>query len=152
MKIHFVDSNVFYYHLLQDKEHGESATNILNTIKEGEESAISVIIISEFVSLFEFRILQTQKRGDLSQGEKDFVIGRFKEAISSFYDLISSLASLRKLDCNWDDVIRAYTYRTKYRLDLNDALNVAIMERNGIDHLYSFDKAFDNVPWIKREH
>jgi len=152
MNVHFIDSNIFYYHLLQDKEHGGSATDILDRIKDGEESAISVIIVSELVSLLEFRILQNQKRRDLSESEKNFVTSIFEEAISSFYDLISSLACLRKLDCNWDDVIRAYTYRTKYGLDFNDALNVAIMERNGIDHLYSFDKAFDNVPWIKREH
>lgn len=152
MNIHFVDSNIFYYHLLQDKEHGASATDILNRIKEGEESATSVIIVSELVSLFEFRILQTQKRRELSQSERNFVKSRFEEAISSFYDLISSLAFLTKLDCNWDDAIKAYRYRTKYRLDFNDALNVAVMERNGIGHLYSFDKAFDKVPWIKREH
>ncbi|MEM3005363.1 MAG: PIN domain-containing protein [Candidatus Bathyarchaeia archaeon] len=47
--------------------------------------------------------------------------------------------------------MRAFTYRLRYGLGFNDATNVAIMERKNISKLYSFDKVFDNVPWLKRD-
>lgn len=151
MSIHFVDSNVFYYHLLQDRTYGPRATGILNRIWEGENAATSVIVISELVSLFEFRILQARKRKDLSQTEKEYIVERFKEAIHALYRLITTLTYLRKLDCTPRDAFDAFTYRSKYGLNFNDALNVAIMKRNNISEIYSFDKAFDKIPWLKRK-
>ncbi|MBS7652401.1 MAG: PIN domain-containing protein [Candidatus Bathyarchaeia archaeon] len=56
-----------------------------------------------------------------------------------------------KINCVWEDSIRAFTYRLRYGLGFNDATNVAIMERKNISKLYSFDKVFDNVPWLKRD-
>ena len=151
MEIHFVDSNVFYYHLHQDKTYGPRATGIMRRIRDGEEAATSVIVVSELVSLFEFRIVQSRKREDLSQTEKDYIAKRFEEAISDFYNLITALAYLSKLDCTWDTALKAFAYRSSYRLDFNDAINLAVMERNNIRNIYSFDKAFDNVPWLKRK-
>jgi len=151
LEIHFVDSNVFYYHLLQDKVHGPRATGIIRRIKDGEEAATSVIVISELTSLFEFRIMQTQKREDLSQAEKKYITERFEKSISICHDLITKLVHLEKLDCTWDDAFKAFTHRSKYRLGFNDATNLAVMERNKISNIYSFDKAFDNIPWLKRK-
>jgi len=33
----------------------------------------------------------------------------------------------------------------------NYVTNVAVMERNNVSGIYSFDKAFDNIPWLKRK-
>ena len=151
MKIHFVDSNIFYYHLLQDKVHGPRATGIIGRIRDGEAAATSVIVISELISLFEFRIMQTHKRVDLSLGEKKYITERFERSTSDCHDLITSLVHLEKLDCTSDDALNAFTYRSKYRLGFNDAINLAVMERNNILDIYSFDKAFDNIPWLKRK-
>ena len=151
MRVHFVDSNIFYYHLLQDKIHGPRATGILRRVKEGKIAATSVIVISELVSLFEFRMVQAHKRKDLSQAEKNFIVKHFERAISGFYELTTTLMYLKKLSCTSRDVSEAFDYRSEYNLNFNDAINIAIMKRNDISNIYSFDKAFDEVPWLSRK-
>ena len=151
MGTHFVDSNIFYYHLLQDKIHGPAATEIIRRIRDGEAAATSVIVLSELISLFEFRIIQTRRREDLSQKEKENITERFKKSISDFHDLITILVHLEKLDCTWDDALKAFTYISEYKLGFNDATNLAVMERNNISNIYSFDKTFDNVSWLRRK-
>jgi len=148
----FVDSNIFYYHLLQDKVYGSSATSIICRIRDGEATATSVIVLSELISLFEFRILQTHRREDLLQTEKEYITERFEKAISNLHDLFTTLAYLEKLDCTWSDALKAFTYCSEYKLGFNDAINLAVMERNNISEICSFDKAFDNVPWLKRKN
>ncbi len=152
MEIHFVDSNIFYYHLLQDKVHGLRATSIIRRIRDGEEAATSVIVLSELTSLFEFRIMQTRRREDLTQAEKEYIIERFDKSVSTLHDLITTLVHLEKLDCAWDDALKAFTYRSEYKLGFNDATNLAVMERKNISNIYSFDKAFDNVAWLRRKY
>ena len=151
MEIHFVDSNIFYYHLLQDRVHGPRATGIIRRIRDGEAAATSVVVISELICLFEFRIMQTQRREDLSQAEKEYVTERFEKSVFGCRDLVIALVHLEKLDCKWDDVLKAFIYRSKYGLGFNDAVNVAVMERKNISGVYSFDKALDSVPWLKRK-
>jgi predicted nucleic acid-binding protein len=36
-------------------------------------------------------------------------------------------------------------------MDLNDAVNLAIMERNGIEDIYTFDKSFARSSWTRRK-
>jgi len=151
LEIHFVDSNIFYYHLLQDKVHGSRATSIIRRIRNGEPAATSVTVLSELINLFEFRIIQVRKREDLPQAEKEYTIERFEKAVSNFHDLITTLAHLEKLDCMWSDVLKAFIYRSEYKLGFNDATNLIVMERNNISNIYSFDKAFDNISWLKRK-
>jgi len=151
MEIHFVDSNIFYYHLLQDKVHGPRATGIIRRIRNGEAAATSVVVLSELTCLFEFRVLQTLKRKDLSQAEKQSICERFEESVSGFRDLVTTLVHLEKLGCAWDDALKAFTYRSQYKLGFNDAANLAVMDRNGISNIYTFDKSFYNVPWLRRK-
>jgi len=151
MEIHFVDSNIFYYHLLQDKAYGLRATGIIRRIRNGEAAATSVIVLSELTSLFEFRILQTLKRKDLPQTEKETICQRFEKSASSLRDLVTTLVHLKKLGCAWDDALKAFTYKIEYKLGFNDAVNLAVIERNGISNMYTFDKSFDNVPWLGRK-
>lgn len=146
-----MDSNIFYYHLLQDKVYGPRATGIIQRIKNGESATTSVIVLSELISLFEFRIIQTRRRKDLSQKEKEYTLKRFEKSVSHFHDLIRALVHLEKLDCTWDDALKAFIYRSEYKLGFNDATNLAVMERNNISNIYSFDKAFENVPWLRRK-
>ena len=150
MKPHFVDSNIFYYHLVHDRDHGPKATGILRRIRDGEESVTSTVVVSEVAGLFEFRILQTRRRQDLSQSERDGLVKRFEESLSYLYDLLKGLAHLEKLGCTWDETTKAFSYREEYGMDFNDGVNLAIMERNGIEDIYTFDKSFDRVPWVTR--
>ena len=151
MSTHFVDSNIFYYHFLQDKVQGPRATEIIRRIRNGEAAATSVIVVSELTSLFEFRIMQTERRKDLSQVEKQYITERFKKAITDFQDMITALIHLEKLDCTWNDAQKVFRYRSEYKLDFNDAANLAAIERENISSIYSFDKSFDVVSWLKRE-
>ncbi|WP_245710209.1 type II toxin-antitoxin system VapC family toxin [Halopenitus malekzadehii] len=41
-------------------------------------------------------------------------------------------------------------FRRYESLSLTDAVIVATMEREGIDHLYSFDDGFDGIPELTR--
>ncbi len=150
METRFVDANVFYYHLLQDRDHGPRASGILRRIRGGEATATSVVVVSELASLFEFRILQARRSQTMSPPQKDRIAARFEECMSLLYGLIASLAHLEKLDCTWEDAAKAFTYRSQYRLGFNDASSLAIMERHGISTIYSFDKSFDRVPWLTR--
>ena len=150
MKVHFVDSNVFYYHLLQDRDHGSKATSIVRRIRDGEESVTSIIVVCRLASLFEYRIFQARRSGDLPQAKKDCIVECFEKSISLLYDLLKALAHLEKLDCSWDETAKAFAYRSEYGMDFNDAVNLAIMEKNDISNIYSFDKSFDGVPWLER--
>ncbi len=96
--------------------------------------------------------MQTRRREDLSQAEKEHIAERFRKSVSNFHGLITTLVHLEKLDCTWDAALKAFTYRSEYKLGFNDAINLAVMERNNISNIYSFDKAFDNVPWLKRKN
>ena len=150
MEAHFVDSNIFYYHLLQDRDHGPQSTGIIRRIRDGEEAAISTVIVSELASIFEIRILQARRNRDLTQARRGYVIKRFEGAVPALHDLVTSLAHLRKLGCGWDQAARAFELRSTYRLDYNDALKAAIMEKNDISDVYSFDASFDRIPWVHR--
>jgi len=151
LTVHLVDSNVFYYHLLQDKQHGSRAASIIRRIRDGEEASTSVIVLSELTSLFEFRIAQARRSQELPQAKRTYVIQCFEKSISLLHDLLISLAHLKKLGCGWDETAKAFTFRPMYEMDFNDALNLAIMERHGISNIYSFDRCFDRVPWVTRD-
>ena len=150
MEVHLVDSNIFYYHLLQDRDHGPRSTGIIRRIRDGEEAAISTVIVSELASLFEFRILQARRDRDLTEARRRYVIERFGRAVTALHDLVTGLAHLRKLGCGWDQANRAFELRSAHRLDCNDALNAAILEKNDISSIYSFDSSFDRIPWVQR--
>ena len=150
METCFVDSNIFYYHLLQDKVYGASATEVIRRIRDGEEAATSVIVLSELMSLFEYRMIQTARRKDLSEGEKAYITERFKKSMSGLSDLIMTLTHLEKLDCVWEDALKAFKYGAEYGLGFNDAAILAAMERKNISNVYSFDKAFVSVLWVRR--
>jgi len=151
LETYFVDSNVFYYHFLQDKAYGPSATGIIRRIRNGEASATSVVVVSELVSLFEFRIMQADRRKDISQEEKAYITDRFKDAISDFQHLLDNLVHLDKLSCSFEDAQRAFPLMSKHDLEFNDSLNLSIIERENIPGVYSFDKAYGRIPWLTRK-
>jgi predicted nucleic acid-binding protein len=46
--------------------------------------------------------------------------------------------------------LRALDLYAAYSLDFEDALTVAQMERQQLSELYSYDRHFDQIPWITR--
>jgi predicted nucleic acid-binding protein len=149
---HFVDSNVFYYHFLQDEVQGPISTEIIQRIKRGESATTSVIVISELISLFEFRILQSKKRKDISSVEREYIIEQFDKSVINFQKLLDNLVHLEKVSCTFEDARRAFLLMPQYNLGYNDCVNLSIIEREKIKNIYSFDKDFDRVPWLSRKN
>jgi predicted nucleic acid-binding protein len=73
-----------------------------------------------------------------------------RDAIGPAFDALAGLVDeIYAIDL--DVVVRARTLvLNQTRLSARDAIHVAVMQREGIGTLISFDRAFDGVPGIRR--
>ncbi|MDI6884589.1 MAG: type II toxin-antitoxin system VapC family toxin [Hadesarchaea archaeon] len=126
----FVDSNVFIYVLDRHPKFGSTAKGILKRIGGGEEAATSTLVIEEVCAYL--------------------VKGGRTEEIPSFVDAIRAYGFLLKSPYIFEDVVTAREMFVKYKIDWNDLIIVAQMQREGIEEIYSNDADFDHVPGIKR--
>jgi predicted nucleic acid-binding protein len=127
----FVDANVFVYVLVKSpKKDYEISRGILERIENGEEAATSLPIIQEVVDWLEYN-------------------NRRKEC-RSFLVAVNSFLSLEKMNVEWDDYLAALDDMDRYRVDYVDALTLQRMKKNKIAEIYSHDKDFDRVDWVKR--
>ncbi|MEM3880680.1 MAG: type II toxin-antitoxin system VapC family toxin [Candidatus Bathyarchaeia archaeon] len=127
----FVDANVFIYVLVKSpKEDYEIAKKILKRIEGGEEVATSLAVIQEIVGWLEYN-------------------NREKE-VKSFLTAVNSYLTMNKLAITWEDFLAALDNVDKFRVDFVDALTLRVMQKNKINEVYSNDKDFDRVPWVKR--
>jgi|YelNatPaOPRAMG01_1025707.scaffolds.fasta_scaffold102721_2 predicted nucleic acid-binding protein len=127
----FVDTNVFIYELVQSpKNDYEIADRILQRIENGEEAATSLPVIQEVIDWFQYN-----KR---------------RKEIGSFLLVINSYLSLTKLATSWDNFIPSIKYMNSKQLGFIDSLTLQVMKENGISEIYSNDKDFDRVDWVKR--
>ena len=116
----FVDTNVFLYAMTGHSEFGEAAMRILYAIESGEAAVTSTLVLCEIAWVLE------------SMGRQ----GGIKPTLEK----ILSFGSLEVADFDSDDLLVGANYMASYRLDFNDAVNVAIMERLGITEVYSNDE------------
>jgi len=73
-----------------------------------------------------------------------------REAIQPAFDAVLGISD-EVLPVELESVERAKTILLgNRRLSARDALHVAVMERNGITQILSFDTGFDDVPGIQR--
>ncbi len=129
----FVDSNIFIYHMADDPNYGEAATRILKRIEEGEEAATSTLIISQVCGYLRWK--------------------RREDAIPAFLDFLRSLPSLRKVETSFDDLLEAKSTLLKLGLSWrmwDDLVVASQMRKLKISEIYSNDKDFDHIPWVKR--
>ena len=134
----FLDSSVYLHAYLKVKrklteeelEIKKRATSILNRIEAEELVATSVVHLSEILNLVEARLGVEESQNML-------------EAVLSM-DNISILGVSRR------DYEEALGLTARYNVGPNDALAAALCRREGISEIYSFDKHFDNIPWLKR--
>jgi predicted nucleic acid-binding protein len=123
----YVDVNVFIYWLNAHPRFGETATKIIERIDTGEK-AITSAITPWFVHIVFSR-----------SGAKGY----------SFADLLERLNSLENLNFI---PLEARIYPTacslaeKYRLDLEDALHLAVALNHKVRAIYSNDEDFDKGP------
>ena len=126
-----VDSNVPMYLVGADHPHKADARRLLEAaIAAGERLVTDAEALQEILH----RYVAIDRR-DAIQPALDALLGVVDETLSI------TLA----------DVQRAKTIVLgRRRLSARDALHVAIMEREGIERIMSFDTGFDGVPGITR--
>ena len=127
----FVDSSVFIYVLVKSpKDDYEIAKRILQRIEEGEEAITSTAVIQEIVDWLEYN-------------------NRRRE-VETLLTAINSYITMKKAEISWSDMIAAIDEMNKYDLDFVDALTLQTMKRNNIKEIYTNDRDFDRVTWIRR--
>lgn len=127
----FVDANVFIYVLIKSpKKDYETSKAILERIENGEETATNLAVIQEVIDWLEYN-------------------NRKKEA-KIFLTAANSYLTLNKLSATWEEFIAASGQAEEYQVDFVDALTLETMKKQKITEIYSNDKDFDRVPWVKR--
>jgi predicted nucleic acid-binding protein len=127
----FVDANVFVYVLVKSPQKDyEISKRILERIEKGEETATSLAIIQEVVDWLEYNSRKREVRS--------FLIGA------------NSYLSMEKQNATWDDFLLALDDVDGYKIDYVDALTLQRMKKSKISEIYSNDKDFDRVEWVKR--
>ena len=127
----FVDANVFIYILIKSpKKDYEISKGILERIENGEETVTSLAIIQEVIDWLEYN--------------------NRKKEVRSFLTGINSYLSMEKLGIAWDDFLPALKDTDEHQIDFVDALTLQKMKKNKINEIYSNDKDFDRIEWIKR--
>ncbi|MDD3137284.1 MAG: PIN domain-containing protein [Methanoregula sp.] len=72
------------------------------------------------------------------------------DEVRAFLYVITEFRDWTILTYGAETVIRAHEIRDNYSLHFWDALLVATMEENSIRTIYTEDKHFARVPWLKR--
>ena len=127
----FVDANVFIYILIKSpRESFETSRKILQRIEAGEEAITSTAILQEVVDWLEYN--------------------RRRQEIKVFLTAVNSYISLRKTTPSWEDMLSALDHMEAEDIDYVDALTLHTMKKNGLDEIYSNDRDFDRVTWVKR--
>ena len=127
----FVDANVFIYILVKSpKKDYEISRGILERIENGEETVTSLAIIQEVIDWLEYN--------------------NRKKEVRSFLTGINSYLSMEKLSIAWDDFLPALNDIDEHQIDFVDALTLQKMKKNKIKEIYSNDKDFNRIEWIKR--
>jgi len=129
--VRFVDANVFIYVLVKSpKEDYLTSKSILKRIEDGEEAITSTSIIQEVVEWLEYN--------------------RRREEARKFLIALNSYAVMRKVSVSWREMLDAVSDMEKYDLDLIDALTLQVMKKNNVTEIYTNDKDFDRVEWVRR--
>lgn len=135
----FLDANVFIYAYYKPKRElteeqkimKEKAKGIIRRINDGKEEVITTVVhLSEVCNILK----RAMKLYDL----QTFLIGLY------------SMDNVKIVDVSKDMYFTAIGLMDEFKLDPNDCLAVLVMKQEGINEIYTFDKGFDNVGWIKR--
>jgi len=130
LETHFIDSNVFFYAKILDREYGEACAKIVRKIAEGEVKAVtSVLVIIELVNA-----LRKYKLGEEARNVVDATFS----LDMSIYEIDST------------DVRSAMMIFDEFKISPYDCVHASTMKRAGITSIISADKEFDRISWMKR--
>ncbi len=127
----FVDANVFIYQFIQSpKVDFEISGKILDRIEGGEPTVTSLPVIQEVVKWLEYN----QRRKE----------------VRAFLVVINSYFSMTKIAMSWNDVISSSESIDRSQIGFVDSTTLQVMKQHKISEIYSNDKDFDRVDWVKR--
>ena len=128
----FVDTNVFLRFLVNDDQAKADACETLfrNAIVGDESLCTSDMVIAEIIWVLES--YYELKKADVR-------------------DCVEKILNTRNMHCpNRELIISALSIYVEKNIDFIDAYNTFILRRDGINEIYSYDKHFDRLNWIKR--
>ena len=137
-QLRFIDASVFLYAFLKPKkvlsknmlELKENAKRILTRINEGEDVITTVVHLSEIANILETRTSKVKS--------------------AEYIEAILSKQTIHVYDVDVASYAEAVLKAKEEGLGVNDALALIFMEKLGISEIYSFDKDFDKIKWVKR--
>jgi len=116
----FIDTNIFIYALTAHPLYGEVARRILERVEGGEQVVTSTLVLCEVSLVLE------------AMGRQSMIKPTLEQLLSYEY--------LQIQDFDADDLLVGANNMALHRLDFNDAVNVAIMGREGINEVYTNDQ------------
>jgi len=126
----FVDSNVFFYAKIFDREYGEACAGVLGKIEKRELDAItSTLVVVELANAL-------RKYG-------------LDDEVKSVVDAVFSL-DMRVFEVDSLDVRTAVNMFEEFRISPYDCVHAAVMKKAGVVDIISADRDFDKVEWIRR--
>ncbi|MBA7511477.1 hypothetical protein ES705_03473 [subsurface metagenome] len=129
----FIDANVFIYAVLKPKrELNEKEQKIKNASKEifkrvneGEEVITTVVHLSEVANVLE------------DAANLSFAISFLKDILLKRNVIVEEVSD--------KDYMESVLFADDKRVSINDALAYLLMERKGIEEIYTSDKHFENL-------
>jgi len=130
--VRFIDANVFIYHINRNPVFGETSQKILQRVEGGEEAVTSTLVLEEVF----IHVEQEYSARD----------------IAAVLHSILSYVSLRIVPYTIEDMLRSIEIleNVGFAVDWDDAIIAAVMERLGIQEIYSNDHHFDKIPSVKK--
>jgi predicted nucleic acid-binding protein len=134
----FLDSSVFLHAYLRPKRRlrdaerkvKQRASAIIGNIEKGEEVVISTIHLSEVLNIMEARL-------------------GLEKAVQFLEDVLAT-ENIKVEGVGRGDYDEALVMSSRYKVSPNDAVACVVSKRMNISEVYSFDKHFDRIPFIKR--
>ncbi|RLG54874.1 MAG: hypothetical protein DRN99_04355 [Thermoproteota archaeon] len=103
---------------------------MLKRIENGEEALTNTAVIQEVIDWLEYN-------------------NRVRE-VEAVVTAINSYVSMEKAEVTWSDMLAALDDMKRYGLSFVDALILQTMRKYGVVELYSNDKDFDRVEWVRK--
>jgi len=134
----FLDSSIFLHAYLKpkrklkgtEKEVKEKASAILEKVEKGEHVVTSTIHLSEAVNIVEARL--------------------GLERAAEFLENVLTTENIAVEEARRKDYEAALALVSRFKISPNDAVACLVSQRMNIGEIYSSDKHFDNVPFVKR--
>lgn len=129
----FIDANVFIYAILKprrelnerEREIKETSKEIFKRVNRGEEVVTTIVHLSEVANILE------------DSANLSFSLSFLKDILLKRNIIIEEVGHR--------DYMESVFLAGKKRVSVNDALAYLLMERKGIEEIYTFDKHFENL-------